>query len=293
MIVPGTDSQALASAIARQTGLELAAVTVEHFPDGELLVGIPGFDADEAILVASTTTSRAHLEVLQLQDAIREAGASSITTVLPYMGYARQDKPMAPGSTLEESPVGYPISARAMARAISTGTDRVLVVNPHEEGVLDFFDVPAIAVDATSELATGLPDDLEDPLFVAPDKGARDMATAIQSAYGNGSVDYFAKTRLDAETVSIEPSDADPGGRDVVIVDDIIATGGTVSQAVQVLTERNASRVFVTCVHGILAERARTRIERAGVDTIVATDTIEDPISRVSVAPLIADALDD
>lgn len=291
MIVPGTAAQSLAAALATETDRELAAVDVERFPDGEFLAGVPDLSGDEATIVAATTSAAAHLELLQLQDAVREAGVDRVETVLSYMGYARQDKPMAPRKGLEESPPGYPVSARAMARAISTGTDRALVVTPHATDVLDFFDVPATAVDGETVLASGLPEDLEAPLFIAPDEGARELATAVRDRYGSGSVDHFVKTRIDPETVRQEPTEADPAGRDVVIVDDIIATGGTASGAVRMLREDGAERVLVTCVHAILAETARTTLARAGVDDIIATDTVECPASRVSVAPAIADAM--
>ena len=292
MIIAGRTSQSLAASLASETGRELAAVAYERFPDGEFVVGVPGLAADDVIIVGATTTPRAHLELLQLQDAAREAGVDRITTVLPYMGYARQDKPMAPGSA-SGTQSGYPISARAMAKAISTGTDRVIVVTPHEQSVLDFFSVPSRAVDGTTALAGGLPASLHDPLFVSPDAGARDIATSMRDAYGRGTIDHFEKTRQDAETVSIEPSDADPANRDVVLIDDIVATGGTASEAVRLLTEKHAARVIVTCVHAVLAERARTRLARAGVDRIIATDTIEVPETSVSVAPTIAEHLDE
>ena len=293
MIVPTSVSQSLAAAVASESGRELAPATLDRFPDGELLAGVPGFEADRAVIVAATTSPEAHLELLQLQDAVREAGATNVTTVIAYLGYARQDKPMAPSTSLEASPPGYPISVRAMARAISTGTDRVLVVTPHESAVLDFFDVPATEVDATSDLASGLPKDLTDPLFVAPDEGALAMATSIRDAYGTGDVDHFTKQRIDPETVVLEPSETNPSERNVVIVDDIISTGGTASEAVRLLDERGAHRVYVTCVHAVLAGNARTKLARAGVTDIIATDTVEGPSSRVTVAPSVVAALEE
>ncbi|WP_323192900.1 ribose-phosphate pyrophosphokinase-like domain-containing protein, partial [Halostella sp. PRR32] len=112
-------------------------------------------------VVASTATSDAFVELLQLQDAAREAGASEVVTVLPYMGYARQD---------EAFTAGDPVSARAVARALSANTDRVLTVNPHETAVCEFFEPTATAVDAAGVLADPLPGDLGEPLFLAPDE---------------------------------------------------------------------------------------------------------------------------
>ena len=285
MIVSGSSSQAVAAALARELEEPLAAVEYDRVPDGELLAAAPDVadrDVERAIVVASTTSSDAHLEVLQLQDAVREAGADEVVTVLPYMGYGRQDKAFE---------AGHPISARAVARAVSTGTDRVLTVNPHEESICDFFEPSATAVDAADRLADPLPADLEDPVFLSPDAGAVELAETVRDAYGMGATDYFEKTRLSGTEVEISPSDVAVADRDVVVTDDIIATGSTMSEAVGVLGERGVGRVFVTCVHPLLARDAVTKLSRAGVEAIYGTDTIERQYSEVSVAPSIADEL--
>jgi ribose-phosphate pyrophosphokinase len=284
MIVPGSTSQSLAAALADELGEPVAPVTYDRFPDGELLAGIGDASPDRAIVVASTTTSDAHVEVLQLQDAAREAGADHVVTVLPYMGYARQD---------EAFETGHPVSARAVARAIDTGADRVLTVSPHETAVCDFFDPPAIAVEAAGRLAEPLPDALADPLFLAPDEGAIDLAARVRDAYGAGDTDHFEKTRRSGTEVEITPHDADVVDRDVVVVDDIVATGSTMSESIAVLGERGVGRVFVACVHPLLVRDAMTKLVRAGVEAVYGTDTIERPVSAVSVAPSIARALDE
>ena len=285
MIVSGSASQALAAALARELEEPLAAVEYDRFPDGELLAAAPGVadaEPDRAVIVASTISSDAHLEVLQLQDAVREAGVDEVVTVLPYMGYGRQDKAFEPG---------HPISARAMARAISTGADRVLTVDPHEEAVCEFFEPTATAVDAAGRLAEPLPDDLVDPVFLSPDAGAIDLAETVCDAYGTGETDYFEKVRHSGTEVEITPSDVDVADRDVVVVDDIIATGSTMSEAVGVLRERSVGRVYITCVHPLLARNAVTKLSRAGVEAIYGTDTIERGVSTVSVAPALASYL--
>ncbi|SEQ74876.1 ribose-phosphate diphosphokinase [Natrinema salaciae] len=282
MIVSGSASQALAAALARELEEPLAAVEYDRFPDGELLAAVPGVadaEPDRAVIVASTVSSDAHLEVLQLQDAVREAGIEEVVTVLPYMGYGRQDEAFEPG---------HPVSARAIARAISTGTDRVLTVDPHEEAVCEFFEPTATAVDAAGQLAEPLPADLADPVFLSPDAGAIELAETTRDAYGAGETDYFEKTRLSGTEVEISPSDVDVAGRDVIVVDDIIATGSTMSEAVTLLRDRDVGRVFVTCVHPLLARDAVTKLSRAGVEAIYGTDTIERGVETVSVAPVLA-----
>ena len=289
MIVSGSASQSLAAALAAELDEPLAGVTVERFPDGEFLTAISPESADavasaeRVVVVSSTVTSDAHVELLQLQDAVREVGADEVVTVIPYMGYARQDRSFA---------AGQPVSARAVARAISTGADRVLTVNPHEMVVCDFFDPPATAIDVAAALADPLPADLTDPVFLSPDAGAIEIAETVRDAHGTGTVDHFEKTRHSGRDVEIAPSDVAVDGRDVVVVDDIVATGGTMSESVTVLDDRGAARVFVACVHPLLADTAYTRLARAGVEAIYGTDTIESAGSAVSAASWIADAIE-
>ncbi|MFP8956537.1 ribose-phosphate diphosphokinase [Natrialbaceae archaeon A-CW3] len=290
-IVSGSRSQALAAALADELGASLAPATYDRFPDGELFCSLEsavstdgrGLDGERVVVVASTASNDAHVELLLLQDAAREAGAGEVVTVIPYMGYGRQDKAFE---------AGQPVSARAVARAISTGTDSVFVVNPHETAVCEFFEPTATAIDAAGVLAEPLPADLDDPVFLSPDSGAVELAETVCDAYGRGETDYFEKIRHSGTDVEISPSDVDVTGRDVVVTDDIIATGGTMSEAVGVLTERGTARIFLTCVHPLLARNAYTRLMRAGVDAIYGTDTLERPVSAVSVATAVAPVLE-
>ncbi len=281
MIVSGSASQALAAEMARVMGDRLAPVEFERFPDGELLVTAP-IDGDSVTVVASTVSADAHVELLQLLDAVGEQGASDVTTILPYMGYARQDAVFD---------TGQPISGRAVARAISPLTDRVLVVNPHTDAVCDYFEVAAEPLDAAGVLAEPLPTDLADPVFLAPDENAVSLAETVRNAYGTGHTDYFEKTRVSPTEVEIAPSGTAVDGRDVVVVDDIIATGGTMSESIAVLTDRGADRVYAACVHPVLAGNARLKLARAGVEAVYGTDTLDRTESVVSVAPIIANAL--
>jgi ribose-phosphate pyrophosphokinase len=282
MILSGSRSQSLAAALAGGTGHELAGVSSRRFPDGEQLVELdpPALAGEEAVVVATTSTDATYVELLQLQDAAREAGASQVTTVIPYMGYARQDEAFEPGQ---------PVSARAVARAVSTGADRVLLVEPHESAVCDYFPVPAEPVGAAGLLAEPLAG-LSDPVFLAPDAGAADLARTVRDAHGRGTVDHFEKTRHSGSEVTVEPAGTAVDGHDVVIVDDIVATGSTMSQAIAAMAGEAAS-VTVACVHALFARDAYTKLRRAGVDAVYATDTVERTVSEVSVAPAVADRL--
>ncbi|RRJ31053.1 ribose-phosphate diphosphokinase [Halocatena pleomorpha] len=281
MILPGSTAQSLAAALAAQTNDSLAVPQTTRFADGEFKVRVASKD-DRAVIVCSTVSAESHIELLQLQE-IASQFAEEVITVLPYMGYARQDAAFT---------AGEPVSARAVAQAISTNTDRVLTVTPHETHVRDFFGVPCDIIDGAHLLADPLPDNLTKPLFLAPDEGATDLAGTVRDAYGAGETDYFEKTRdRDTGAVELKPSETDVTGRDVIVTDDIIATGSTMSKAIDHLRADSVARVFAVCVHPMLAGNAQTKLADAGVEAVFGTDTIERSATTVSVAPAIADAL--
>ena len=282
MIVPGSSAQSLAARLAAETGRQLATPTFDRFPDGETCAAVPDFAGDTAVIVAATTSNDALVQLIQLQDAVREAGATDVTTVLSYMGYARQDRAFTEGQ---------PVSARAVARAVSTGTDRVVLVDPHEPTVAEFYDAATTTVSAGRRLAEPL-GELTEPVFLAPDEGAVSLAERVRDAYGRGTTDYFRKERdYDTGDVQVDPGDTSVTGRDVVVVDDIVATGSTMSEAVAALRDRDPGRIVTCCVHPMLVGNARTKLAAAGVDRVIGTDTVECASSTVSVAPVIADVL--
>jgi hypothetical protein len=145
------------------------------------------------------------------------------------------------------------------------------------------------ALDAASRLASGLPA-LEDPLFLAPDESATGLTTQVRDAHGAGTIDYFEKHR-DRETgeVTVRPHGTTARGRDVVVVDDIVATGSTMSEAVAALD--SPARIVAACVHPVLASNAHSKLAAAGVERLVATDTVERAVSTVSAAPAVAELL--
>ncbi len=296
MILAASGSQLLADALGEHLDEAVVPLSYSTFPDGELLVSVDdgalpapaSVDGDglhldgRAVVVASTTSARAHIELLQLQELARAAGADPVVTVIPYLGYMRQDVAHEPGQ---------PASARAVARALSPATDRVVIVDPHESQVAEYFDAPCDVVSAVDTLADPLTVTADEPLVLAPDAGARGLAHTLQEALGRGAVDHFEKRRHGPNAVEIEPSETDVDGREVIIVDDIIATGSTIANATRRLVEGGAGPIRVGCVHAVLVGGAYTRLRRAGVDQLVATDTIESPTTATSAARAIAAVL--
>jgi ribose-phosphate pyrophosphokinase len=280
MIVSGSASQVLSARVAHETGHELAEVEYEEFPDGERLVRVPGATDEEVTVVASTPTDSAYVELLQILDACSDA--SRVNLVIPYMGYARQDKKFEEGDA---------VSARALASAVPR-VETVTTVNLHESAVLeDWFDAAERHdIDATPVLADSL--SVEDPLVVSPDEGARSLAESLAGELDGADADYLVKERVSGEKVNIHPKSLEAEGRDAVVVDDMVSTGGTMSEAVEMLDEQGASSVHAACVHPVFARNAVLRLYSAGAKTVVATDTLSTTLSKVSVAPLVARSLE-
>jgi ribose-phosphate pyrophosphokinase len=281
MIIGGPASQLLAGRVAALLEETLALCDYKQFPDGESYTQIITPLEDEAIIIQSTTTDQDFVYLLQLLDVCQ---GKRITLVIPYFGYARQDKIFKPGESL---------AARAMARSINPFLEdgNVLLVNIHAPTIISHFQCDAKNLDATRLLAERIETmSLKDTVVISPDKGAMAMAKTAASYLGADS-DYLQKTRLSGTEVSMAPKEVKVCGRDVVIFDDMIATGGTMATAITLLREQGANRVYLATVHPVLTGSALLKLYRSGVEEILATDTLDKGVSTVSVAPLIAETL--
>jgi len=249
-----------------------------QFPDGELYLQAGELD-DQTIIVGSVTDSNALVQLLLLIDACDE---SKNTLIVPYMGYARQDQRFNPGE---------PVSARAVAVALSNGIERAFVVNIHQPDVVQYFRVPATNLSIAPAIGRHIQNSgFENPLVLGPDEGAINFASSV-AAVGGWDFDYLEKTRLSGEVVRMEPKNLDADSRTVVIVDDIISTGGTLATAAGMLYRQGATAVHAICVHGVLTGGAYTRLRSAGIRTLTSGDTYESACSRISAADTIAHAL--
>ena len=275
-IIGGCSSQLLASRIAEKTDGRLILAEFKAFPDGEQYTRLLDAVGDEVVIVQSTPTDSDFINLLQLIDACTDA---KITAVIPYMGYARQDKQFKDGEA---------VSARAIARSLDVS--RVITVNIHEDSILSYFNTRAESLDATNLLAEHLLDmDLPNPVIISPDSGAVYLARRA-AAVMDADYDYLEKKRLSGDTVAITPKKLDIKGMDVILIDDMISTGGTMAEAIATF-KSEASSLHAACVHPVLTENAVLRLFHAGVKDIISTDTIEKGVSKVSVASLIASAL--
>ena len=271
-------SRALGARIAEHLGAGLVETESSRFPDGEIYLRTGPLD-DTTVVVGSLLSGDSLVELLLLIDACHR---SDVLLVVPYMGYARQDREFKPGE---------PVSARAMALALSRGVSRVITVNVHKETVLSHFTVPASQVSLAPQVGDFIASlGLADPLILAPDGGAVPFASAVASR-GGWECDHLEKTRISGNEVRIEPREGAAWTGDVVLVDDIISTGGTLATAARMLLGQGARGVHAVCVHGLFAGTALGLLRSAGIGQVAASDTIESPESRYTAAGAIARAL--
>ena len=271
-------SQILATRLAKALKTTVVNVKYSRFPDGELYL-VAGELDDETIIVSSVVDNDALVQLLLLIDACE---GSDLRLVIPYMGYARQDKQFRQGE---------PLSARAVARAIGRDVFECITVNIHEPDVLRFFGAPARNISLARDIGSYIKTlNLKNPLILAPDDGALAFAGQVASA-GAWEYDHLEKTRLSGEQVTMAPKALSAASRPVVIVDDIISTGGTIATAAGMLYAQGATDVFAACVHGVLTGGAYVRLVEAGVRDVICSDTIERGCSRVTAADQIAHTL--
>ncbi|HOJ96504.1 MAG TPA: ribose-phosphate diphosphokinase [Methanospirillum sp.] len=277
-VVSTQRSQVLAGRLATALNIPVIDTRWQKFPDGEIYVRAEQ-PAEKVVICGSILTSDDLVEILLLKDIYSE---SDITLVIPYMGYARQDKQFNPGE---------PLSARAIARILGADVSRVYTVNIHEKSVLNHFHTEAADVTLSSPAAEYIKTlSLDEPLILSPDEGALHLAEDV-AGYGKWESDYLQKTRLSGDKVRIEPKSVQVSGRDVVILDDIISTGGTQATAASMLYEQGARSIHTVGIHGVLASGAYTRLTSAGIASISCSDTIERACSTYSAAPVLAEYL--
>lgn len=257
--------------VARELGLEVVSLHEKEFPDGELYVRIPepAKVASKHTIVFSTLYPRQErtlLKTLLAVDAAKRAGAVGVTAVIPYLAYSRQDKVFLPGE---------PVSASLVVELLrSAGVDSLVTVDVHSPGVLESFQGRSLNIMVSDLLVKRALDYLKDPVVVAPDRGALERACHAARAHGL-LCDYLIKQR-DRVTgeVSYVPREVSVSGRDVVIVDDIISTGGTVAEATRILLSSGAERVVVAATHGLLVEGAMKKLEESGVYRVLLANTL-------------------
>jgi ribose-phosphate pyrophosphokinase len=292
----GNATPELAQRIANRLYTKLGDISVGRFSDGEISVEInENVRGGDIFIIQSTCapTNDNLMELIVLVDAMRRASAGRITAVIPYFGYARQDR--RPRSAR------VPITAKVVADFLSSvGVDRVLTVDLHAEQIQGFFDVPVDNVFGSPVLLNDIKNrELDQPVVVSPDIGGVVRARAVAKMLNDADLAIIDKRRPRANVAQVMNIIGDVDGRDCVLVDDMIDTGGTLCQAALALKEKGAKRVFAYATHPIFSGKAAENIAASVIDEVVITDSV--PLSeeikklgrvrQLSLAPMLAEAI--
>jgi len=287
IIIPGPASQKLGQRIGELLKTGVVPMEFKRFPDGESYLRFDGDLKGEDVVIVQTTGPPQNENLIQLflmADNAKDLGARTVTAVVPYFAYARQDKRFRPSEVF---------SVKTVMRMLEAcGVDRIITVNSHNPETLRTFGIHVEDLSAIGLIAEHFKTHGFDRAFsLSLGKKALGIAKQAGSVLGGGQ--GCVQTQRDRLTgrVTIERKPLPVKDRDVIIFDDIISSGGTMVEAVKWVKEQDARRVFAACVHPLLIGDAEERISKSGAEGIVGTDCVSSPVSVVSVAPLIAGAL--
>ncbi len=292
-IFSGTVNPKLAERIAAYIGIELSPVDIMQFPDGETFVKLSESIRGNDVFVVQSVCRRpndALMELLIMADAMRRASAARITAVLPYYGYARQDRKDQPR---------VPITAKLVANLlVASGVNRVLTVDLHAQQIQGFFDIPVdhlYAFPVIVKYLLGLK--LENPIVVSPDTGGVKAAYAYSKKLGT-DLAIVAKQRRSGSEVEAFSIVGDVRDRDVIMVDDMTSTCGTLCAAAEILVRNGARSVRAAVTHAVLNEKGMNRLKNSPVKELVVTDTVPladlpegVPVTCLSVGDLLGEAV--
>ncbi len=291
-IFTGTSNRPLAEAICQNIGIELGKCTVDAFPDGETFVKIEeNVRGEDVYVIQSTSPPTNHnlMELFIMMDALRRASASRITAVLPFYGYARQDRKDQPR---------VPITAKLVANLlVAAGTNRVLTMDLHAQQIQGFFDIPVDHLYAAPVMYKHIKEkELPDLVVVTPDVGGIKMAHAYSQMLEAGLA-IVAKRRKSATEIEAMTVIGEIRGKTVLLVDDLTETAGTLTAAAKLL-KRKGARSIVACVsHALLNDMGIERLRKSAIDELITTDTVLRPaiagvnITTLSVAGLLGEAI--
>lgn len=292
-VFSGTGNRPLAEKIVKHIGIELGNLEVGRFMDRETHVEIDETVRGADVFLIQPTCIPVNeniMETLIIIDALKRASAGAVNAVLPYYGYARQDR-----KTKGREPITAKLVANLLTKA---GADRVITMDLHAGQIQGYFDIPVDHLTASDILATYFHDTIgEDAVVVSPDLGGVTRTRSFADRLGL-EIAIIEKNRPRPNVSEVMNLIGDVKGRDCILVDDIIDTGGTITSAAEALKEAGAKRVYISAVHGVLSGQAVEKIERSVVEKCVISDTIPfvprirtKKFDVVSTAKVFADAI--
>ena len=287
LVLAGPASEDLAKSVAAKLELELLKAEFRVFPDGESKFTVEEDVSGKGVIIVQSTYSPVDQHLFQLLLAshhLSEQGAK-VTAVVPYLAYARQDKEFLPGEGVTLGVVAHILR--------SAGVRRLVTVDIHSAEGLALFSFPVTSVSAVPGLVRYCKDnlDLNDPVVVAPDFGSSKRTEAFAQLYGARYLQLTKTRDRTSGEVSVKDVKMDLEGKEVLIVDDIISTGGTVRAAAESVISQGAKKAVAVCVHGLFVGDSLQKLQKASVKTIVSTNTVPGEFSKVDVSDPIASHL--
>lgn len=286
-VIGGKASEDLAKRLAKKLKANYTSSELRIFPDGEGKITISSKPKKGKIIVVNSTYPSVDSKIIQTLSLISKARqfSSQVICVIPYIGYARQDREFLPGEIVTLSVIAKLLKA--------AGASKIIVVDIHSKLGLKHFQIPIKDVTAVPELVNYFKKlHLKDPLVVSPDFGGAKRAKEFARLYGTSFI--ALKKQRDRKTGRVEIKTANLNqvrGRDIVLVDDMISTGGSIVKATTFLKKQKCGKVFVACTHALLIDNAEKKIRRAGVSQIISANTIPSNVSVVDVSGAIAKAI--
>ncbi|MBA0908718.1 MAG: ribose-phosphate pyrophosphokinase [Nitrosarchaeum sp.] len=286
-IISGKTSEVLAKKLAEKLGANLLKTQLRVFEDGESKITIKGRLEKNKIIVIQSTYPPVDENLIQLLSIISKAKeiGTEVITVIPYMGYARQDKEFLPGEI---------ITMKVIANLLkSVGTSKIIVVDIHSAIGLNYFNIKTQNVSAIPNLAKYfLKIKLKNPLVVSPDQGGKHRAKEFAKFLKTDFISLVKIRNRRTGKVEIKYTKFNEIiGRDLILVDDMISTGGSIIKATKFLKKQKCNRIFVACTHALLRNSAEKKIKKAGVTKIISTITIPGKTSIVDVSDVIVKAI--
>ena len=285
-IISGKTSENLAKKLSKKIKANLVKSEIRVFPDGESKITLIGKISKKKSIVLQSIYPPVDTNLVQVLSLITKAkeNSSEVIAVIPYMGYARQDREFLPGEIVTMKVLGKLFK--------SAGASKIIVVDIHSSIGLKHFSIKTKNVTAIPDLVGFFKKlSLKNPLVVSPDQGGKERAKKFAKEFNS---DYIAleKTR-DKKTgkVKIKTKNLEVENRDLILVDDIISTGGSIIKATQFLKKQKCKKIYVACTHALLINDAEKKIKKAGVTNIISTNTIPGKISKVDISKTIAKAI--